>query len=187
VNIKNEEAKLVFLRYALPSMVGKAGGLGSCSGMPINFTESQISEFVKQVSEDKVPELDIGKTFRVANAMCTLIATKMEKSEIDEEVIREYFLFEHNGFVIRRSEEGEKFDHIACKTYAGKIIRVNDGLALVHTSAGEKEYLTSFLKNAKVGESVAVHFDYIAERISSETVKKMGDPSAYGRKLKVGG
>lgn len=187
MNIKDEEAKIIFLKYALPSMVGKAGERGSCSGAPIDFTESQISGFVEQVSEGKIPELDIGKTFRVANAMCAIIATKMGKSSIDAEVIREYFLFEHNSLVIKRSEEGEKFDHIACKTYAGKIMRVKGDTAFVKTSMGEKEYSASFLKDARVGENVAVHFGYITERISTETVRKMGDPSAVGRRLKTGG
>ncbi|MGA3020946.1 MAG: hypothetical protein ABSD68_03290 [Candidatus Micrarchaeales archaeon] len=183
----NIEDKLLFLKYALPSIVGKTGSLGSCSGAPVKFSESQIDSFVKQVSESKVPDIEIEKTFKVATAMCTHIAMRMGKSSIDSEVIREYFLFEHNSVVDERSELRRTFDSVACKVHAGRIISMERGLATVETDAiGKKEYDTSFLKDAKVGELVAVHFNYITERISAETEKRMKISSNTGRKLKTG-
>jgi hydrogenase maturation factor len=182
----NIEDKLLFLKYALPSIVGKAGCPGSCSGALVKFSESQINDFVKQVSENKVPDIDIEKTFKFATTMCTHIAMEMGKSSIDSEVVREYFLFEHNSVVDERFELRKTFDSVACKTYPGKIVSLDKELATVETRIGKKEYSTSFLKDAKVGELVAVHFNYITERISMETEKKMNAVSNASKKLKTG-
>lgn len=180
------EDKLLFLKYALPSLVGKSGSRGLCSGATVGFSESQINGFVKQVSEGEVPDLDIGKTFRVATAMCNFIAAKMGKKSVDSEVIRKYFLFEHNNVVDERSKLAKGLDNESCKTYAGKILSIKEKLAIVKTRIGEKEYSTSFLNDAKVGDRVAVHFSYIIERVSAETEEKMSKTWNAGRKLKQG-
>jgi hydrogenase maturation factor len=170
--------KISFLKYALPALAAGACGVDK-------FSKSQIDEFVKQVSENKIPDLDIEKTFKLANVMCNFVATRDKKTSIDTDVIREYFLFEHNK-VLDDNAKLEDHDIKTCKTYARKITNIEEGFAIVKTKIGEEKYSTAFLKDAKVGDIVAVHFSFITERISAETARKMNSLQNASQKIKLG-
>ena len=45
--------------------------------------------------------------------------------------------------------------------------------AAVKTVLGEKEYRTDFERGLTIGDIVAVHFDFIVEKISKETAEMM--------------
>ncbi len=185
MNIDDED-KLLFFKYTLPCLL---------PGQPVRLTggelmrevsESRIKGFILQVSEGKVPDIDISKTFRTAYPLCEMIATTMGKSSIDAEVIREYFLLEHNAMIPARIAEGEKFDSVACKTYAGRILSINGNRAVLDTDAKKKDYDVSLLKDARVGDRVATHFDYVSDKISAEMEMKMRGKSGANRRLKIG-
>ena len=169
MEMENSAAKLLFLRYALPSTVGRVGELGSCSGDVITASKADPA-LVDQVSHGVLPDIDLRSNFRVASAWCELIAKEMRRDSIDKDVIRAYFWLIHNAVIDRRANLGEKFDHAACRVRFGNIVGV-DGekkTATVETPDGELTCSTSFLRDASKGDRVATHFDYVTERVSPE-------------------
>jgi hydrogenase maturation factor len=161
----DEDARLLFLRYALP-----------CSQELIDkrmVTQERINALMELVSKDKLPEEGAEGIFKVAVAMCTIIAMKAHKKTIDADVIRQYFLMDHNKAVDEQFELRKDFDHVECKTYAGKVLKVGADSAIVKTAIGEKRCRTDFVKNLKEGDNVAVHFGFAVEHISDSIVKKM--------------
>ena len=157
--------RLLFLRYALP-----------CAGTLVKrgtVTQEHVDNLIKLVSEDRLPEEGAESIFKVANAMCTVIALRMGKKTIDAEVIRQYFLLEHSKVVDDRFELMGDFNPVDCKTYAGKVISRGVGSAVVETVLGRKVYKTNFADNAKPSDDVVVHYDYVVEKLDRETVEKM--------------
>jgi len=165
----------LFMKYALP-----------CAGTLVkrgSVTQTYIDRLVDQVSNGQEPEKDCEKIFLVANVMCSRIARSMEKSSVDSEVIRRYFLFEHSEVVDDRFELMKDFNPVDCKTYAGRIIELDKDYAVVETRLGRKRYKTMFAKDANVNDSVVVHFDFIVERIPPETARKIDDAmNAYEKR-----
>jgi hypothetical protein len=202
MEMENSAAKLLFLRYALPSTVGRAGELGSCSGDLITASKADPA-LVQQVFRGVLPDLDIRSNFRVASAWCELIAKEMRRESIDEDAIRAYFWFVHNAVIDKRVDLGENFDHASCRMRLGTIIRVDaeKKIATVVTSEGEILCDTSFINDAAKGDRVATHFNYITEKVSPELERRMNSlsgeldglyrkldtpPRTGDRKMKIG-
>lgn len=166
----NGEDRLLFLRYALPcaSTLVRRG----------NVTQDHVSNLTKMVSQNKIPPEGSESMFVVANAMCDKIAKRMGKSQVDSEVIRTYFLLEHSEVVDDRFKLMKDFNPVDCKTYPGKVISTGSQTAVVETSLGRKDCKMIFAPDVKEGDDVVVHYDYIIERITSETAQKMSQPKA---------
>ena len=151
--------------YALP-----CGGTFVKRGI---LKEEEWNRCIALVSENRTPEEKIEKMFLVANVICSRVAKQMGKSEIDSEVIREYFLMEHSKVVDDRFRIMRDFHPVACSTYAGNVMAIKNGHSAVKTVLGEKEYRTDFERGLTIGDIVAVHFDFIVEKISKETAEMM--------------
>lgn len=163
--MKPEDRRL-FFKYALP-----------CAGTLVKrgkVTQEYINGLVELVSNGGLPEDKAESIFKVANAMCPVVAEKMGKRGIDSDVIRQYFLLEHSAVVDDRYELMGDFDPVACKTYKGKVMRVEDGHAVVRTSLGEKPYRTTFAKQVQEGDEVVVHWDYVVEIPPDSFLQQMG-------------
>lgn len=159
------EDRMLFLRYALP-----------CAGTLIrrgNVTQQYVDNLIKSVSNDIEPEGSAEKMFIVANAMCNHFAREMKKRSIDSEVIRRYFLIEHSRVVDERYELMKDFDPVDCKTYLGKVLKVNNGHATLETRLGKRSYRTDFVKDLREGDNAVVHWDFVVEKISEALAKKM--------------
>lgn len=161
----NSEDRLLFLRYALPcaSTLVRRG----------KVSQDRIDEMTRLVSENRPPPEGAEKIFVVANAMCDAIASRTGKRVVDSEVIRTYFLLEHSKVVDDRFALMKDFNPVDCKTYPGKVVSIGTGSAVVETALGRKDYRTTFAEGVRPGDDVAVHFDYIVERINPETVERM--------------
>ena len=157
--------RLLFLKYALPCArtLVKRG----------NVSQEYVDKLVDIVADGNVPEEDAEKMFKIATAMCNAIAVRMNKDEIDDDVIRKYFLTEHSPVVEDRYKLMKDFNPVDCKTYSGKVVGLEEDSAAVKTRLGTKEYRTAFAKDVAVGDIVAVHFDFIVEKISGELSEKM--------------
>ncbi len=157
--------RLLFLKYALP-----------CAGTLINrgkVSKEYVDELKEMVSVGNLPKDDAEKMFKVAIAMCDSFAERMGKEYVDEEVIRRYFLLEHDKVVDERYELMHDFNPTDCKTHSGKVIAMRGRVAEVETELGKREYDTRFASYVKEGDTVAVHFDFIVEKISEEVAAKM--------------
>ena len=159
------EDRALFLKYALP-----------CAGTLVKrgvVSQAHVDHLVALVSEGHVPVEKEEEMFKVANAMCKHIAERMGKPKIDSEVIREYFLLEHSKVVDERYELMRDFNPVDCRTYAGVVLKIEEGHATVRTNLGERVYRTTFARDLKENDKVAVHFDFVIEKISNQTAKKM--------------
>lgn len=169
MRIGKREDTVLFLRYALPCARDNLVKRGT-------WSPAELEKAIASVSENKVPAGKVENRFPVANAMCESIAEEKGKSEVDAAVIREYFLLRHNGVIEKRvanRETPKGFDKLACMTRAGRVLKVGEGFAIVETDLGKKRYKTNFARGLKEGDAVAVHFDYVSEKIDEETAKEM--------------
>jgi len=158
------ENRLLFFKYALP-----------CAGTLIergSLTKEEFERTLALVAEGEEPEEGWENIFKVAMAHLTFIAKEKNKDNIDDETIREYFLFRHDEAVEERFEEMEDFDPQACKTWPGTVRDVGKN-AVVETPIGVKQYKKIFVKDLKVNDTVVVHRDFIVEKISRQVAEKM--------------
>ncbi|MEM2175158.1 MAG: hypothetical protein QXI58_06020 [Candidatus Micrarchaeia archaeon] len=133
--------------------------------------QEELEKILKDFSSGKLPKKGFENVFQVANNMLKIVAMKMGKSEIDAQVLRQYYLVEHDKVVDKRYEEKGDFDPISCKVRIGKVLSIENNKAKIETEFGIKEYKTDFVKNLKVGDEVIVHYDFVVERFT-EKIKK---------------
>lgn len=169
------KSRLLFMKYALP-----------CAGTLVKrgtVTQDYVNSLFKAVkNNDSIPK-NAEKMFRVAFSACSLIALDSRKKIIDENVIREYFLFRHDDAIDRRYEEMGDFNPEACRTRSGIVRSVEKNVAVVENAAGKKKYKTIFTNDIKPDDNVVTHWDFIVEKIDKSIAKKMDEVKAT-RKIK---
>ncbi|UCC91204.1 MAG: hypothetical protein JSV39_02705 [Candidatus Aenigmatarchaeota archaeon] len=168
--IKDKE---LFLRYAIP-----------CGEVLVNSGElredllKQLNDSVKDKQDIEIP---IENVFKVATRMCTILAKKMGKNEIDSEVIRRYFLIEHENAIKWRKQIRPDLKVKDCLVYPGRILRIDHDKVLVRTPLGDKFFRGDFTEGLKMKDRVSVHYDYIAERIKADHFNKMLKRRKHGK------
>lgn len=162
VKIKN---RLLFFKYAVP-----------CAETLVKRGQKDqifVDDLVKRISENKKIQNKCEENFKVAYAMCKLLAKRKHKKEIDDEIIREYYLFNHDEMVDKRFEQMGDFDPTECRVYSGKVIGIVDGMARVKTILGIKKYKIDYNQNLKIGEFVTVHRKFVVEVISQKLAEEL--------------
>ncbi len=156
--------KELFLRYAIPcgEVLVKRGSLDS----------KLLKKAEKIVTDGKAANIKPEEMFPTAAKMCTIIAHRMGKKTIDQEVIRRYFLFEHEKAVRWRMKLYPDVIPEKCIVYPARVLRSGE-LLLVNTPAGKKILDMRFAPEVKRGDWVSTHYSYASEKISGETAKKM--------------
>jgi hypothetical protein len=153
--IKDRE---LFLRYAIPcgEFLVKRGEL---KGEVLD----SLNEAVRNGSGTAIP---IEKVFNVAARMCTIIAKQMGKHEIDAEVIRRYFLVEHENAIKWRQQVRPELKLEDCLVHPGRVLKINEGNILVRTPLGDRLFRNDFAHGLAAKDWVSVHYDYISEKIN---------------------
>jgi len=160
--IKDRE---LFLRYAIP-----CGEVLVRRGEVREELLKKLNDSVKNKENVDYPIEDV---FKVASRMCTIIAKRMGKNEIDDEVIRRYFLIEHENAILWRKQVRPELKLEECLVYPGRVLKVaHDGI-LVKTPLGEKLFRNDFAQDLRPRDWVSVHYDYVSERLSESHVKRM--------------
>lgn len=160
--IKDKE---LFLRYAIP-----------CGEVLVNRGElreellAKLNDSVRKKEETDIP---IENVFKVAARMCTILAKQMGKKEIDSEVIRRYFMIEHEKAIRWRKQIRPELKVSDCLVYPGRILKMGNDSILVKTPLGEKLFRNDFAEGLKTKDWVSVHYDYVAEKIKADHVNKM--------------
>ncbi|MBN1896258.1 MAG: hypothetical protein JW789_00835 [Candidatus Aenigmarchaeota archaeon] len=162
--IKNRD---LFLRYAVP-----------CGDVLVRRGELDkklLDEMGNAVRSGRDVDFPIEDKFKVASRMCTILAKRMQKDVIDDEVIRKYFLVEHEKAILWRKQIKPDIDVRECKVYAGKVRKIEDNRALVHTPLGEIMLRTDFREGLKLkeGDWISKHYGYISEKLSQNHVSAM--------------
>lgn len=160
--IKNRE---LFLRYAIP-----------CGEVLVNRGElkdellRQLSDSVKNGQEIDVP---IERIFKVATRMCSILAKQMGRKEIDDEVVRRYFLLEHEKAIRWRKQIKPDIRLEECMVRPGRVLRIEPDRILVKTNRGNKFFRNDFAEGLKKRDWVSVHYDYVVERLKYNHVNKI--------------
>ena len=165
MDFKNDSSKILFLKYALP-----------CAGTLVkrgSISNKLIEESVRNLSLNRKLSGHPEKFFKTAYAMCEKIARRANKKSIDENVIRRYFLFEHDKVVDSRYKAFKDFNPMQCRVFSGKILKIKNKRALIKTIIGKKRYRTNFIQNLKKGDCVVVHRSFAVEKISGSILKKL--------------
>lgn len=135
--------------------------------------QEELDKIIQDFSKGKLPKKGFENIFKVAMSMLQLLAMKLGKNVIDEKVMRQYYLLEHDKVVERRYEELGDFDPIACKVRIGEVLALDDEKAKVKTEFGIKEYRTDFVEGLKVGDRVIVHYDFVVEKFTEDIEKDL--------------
>ncbi len=152
--IQNKE---LFLKYAIP-----------CGEVLVDrgeLKERLLNKLKDSVIDQKELNYDIENIFKVATRMCTILGTKMGKDSIDEEVIRKYFLHEHEKAIQWRMQIKPDVVPERCRVYPGRVINENNKGILVNTPLGRIVAKTDFTDKLKTGDWVSMHYSQIAEKI----------------------
>lgn len=155
----------LFIRYAIP-----------CAGTLVqrgSTTQEVVDDLINRISESRELPENIENMFKVALAMCTLLAKKENKDEIDADIIRKYFLVEHDEIIEKRYKEMGDFDPEKCRTYPGQVIEMKEKTVILKTPKEEKEYKNILIPNLKTGDLVITHWGFVAEKTDIETAKKI--------------
>ncbi len=168
--IKDRE---LFLRYAIPcgEVLVKRGEL----------REELLKGLNDSVKNREEIETPIENVFKVAARMCTILAKQMGKMEIDSEVIRKYFLIEHEKAIKWRKEIKPDLKIKECLVYPGRILRIGQDRVLVRTPLGEKLFRGDFAGGLKPKDRVSVHYDYVSEKIKADHVNRMLKRREHGK------
>ena len=160
--IKDKE---LFLRYAIPcgEVLVKRGEL----------KEELLKNLNDSVANGRKIDVPVEDIFKVASRMCTIIAKRMGKKEIDEDVIRKYFLLEHEKAIIWRKKIYPDLSVRDCKVYPGRVLKIDEDGALVRTPIGERKLRTDFSGDLKKGDRVSAHYGYVAEKIKPWHARRM--------------
>lgn len=157
--------KALFLRYAIPcgEFLVKKGELRS----------EVLKKLNASVRNGEAVETPIEDVFRVAARMCTIIARQMGKKEIDAEVIRRYFLVEHENAIKWRQQVRPDLKLEECLVYPGRVLKIGSENILVKTPLGERIFRNDFAQDIKPHDLVSVHYDYIAEKLKPSYAGRM--------------
>ncbi|MEM7821385.1 MAG: hypothetical protein QXX38_01040 [Candidatus Aenigmatarchaeota archaeon] len=150
------EDKNIFFSYALPCLENPK------KKIKIGREEVRRLLFLHEFGE-KIPDGN-EKLFEVALFYLKKIAKKMGKKKIDKEVIRRYFLKEHNKIPGIREK---------CKVKFGKVLKVGKN-PLVKVCGKVKKY-RSFL-DVRTGDAVVIHWNYIVDKPEKIKILVFGNP-----------
>ena len=162
IKIKNRH---LFFKYAAP-----------CAETLVHRghkSQEFVDNVIENISKNKEIENKCEENFKVAYAMCRLIAKKKNKKIIDDEVLREYYLFNHDEMVDKRFEQMGDFDPTECRIYSGEVMSVSENNALIKTILGTKKYKIDYAKDLKIKDFVTVHRKFVVEKISKTLAKKL--------------
>lgn len=165
MDFKNDSSRMLFLKYALP-----------CADTLVErgaVSKKLIKESIRNISLNRKVNGHPEKFFKTAYAMCEKIARRAKKKSIDENVVRRYFLFEHDKVVDSRYESFKDFNPLQCRVFPGKILKIKNKEALIKTILGKKKYRINFIQNLRIGDCVVVHRSFTVEKISESMFKKL--------------
>jgi hydrogenase maturation factor len=147
-----EVDRLLFFRYAWPAV-------GGCI-QRAEITEEEVKRVTGLIRGGMTPEEKYENLFKVAMTHMTVLAKG--KNKIDKEIIRGYFLFEHN-----------KFAKDYCKTYYGSVKKIDERGASVETSLGIQRYRYDFAPDLQLNDIVIVHRGYVVEKVDEDLLVKI--------------
>jgi hypothetical protein len=160
MRFSNREDKELFLKYAIP-----CGHVLVTRG---DLKEQTLQKLERDLIAGKdIPEATIKKIFKVAYAMCMLIAKKSGKEQINRNVTHRYFWKEHAKAIKWRAKIYPDVVAEQCRIYRGRVLSVGER-AIVLSSQGKKSFRKEFVPDLKKGDFVVTHYNYVVEKITGK-------------------
>ncbi len=160
-------AKDLFLKYALPCLHNKVE-----KG---EMTEEEMEEAIERFRKGDITDEEINEWFNVAmpNVVTGAINQNKEKkgvAEVDENVVRQYFWYDHDRVVKSRLHEG---DYELCLVLPAKVDKVKGKKAEVEHPFGERTVDTRLVEGVEEGDYMTIHYYFGCEKIGKEEAKKL--------------
>jgi hypothetical protein len=135
------------------------------------ITEKQKKDLDKKFLNNQCPSRKVLENYySAAFERIKKVAKAMKREPWDINVIREYFIKEHNMCIARNEGNYKLFPKSMkdiCKVYIGEVIE-RKGNILTLKLNGKKKTIKKFLDNslnAKKGDKVTVHYGFAIEKI----------------------
>jgi hypothetical protein len=150
-----------FLKYAFP-----------CAFLKLErkeITDKEYKELESKFLEgDSVSRSKLEKIFKPAFIRIKRLAKKMNKDYWNFDVMKEYWLNEHNKLIEENdggySEQTEKFKDL-CRIHVAEIIEKDGNKFIVQYSNKKRRVYNSILPEADRGDRVTIHFKYAIEKL----------------------
>ena len=161
MEIKNKE---LFLRYAIPcgEVLVRRGDL----------QKEMLEKLSERIERKRDIDIPVGRLFPVAGKMCTVLAKEMGKERIDDDVIRRYFLHEHEKAIKWRRLFFKDIDLKECLVKPGRVMNAGEKVVL-NTPLGKRVVEKNFEPELKKNDWVSMHYDHICEKLPRDHAKKM--------------
>ena len=150
-----------FLRYSFP-----------CAHVLLemgSIDEKKFEELRQNVLENKqMNRTELMMIFPSAFRRISEVATKMNKDIWDMEVIKNYFLEQHNDYIEKRDGNYKQFgSHFGdfCKVYKGKVIGKEEDILIVQYGERVRNVLSDILPDAKIGDTITIHQGFAVEKL----------------------
>jgi len=150
-----------FLKYSFP-----------CSYTLVEMgqiDEKKFEELKENTLKNKAMDRDeLMRIYPAAFRRIKEVAEQMNKNIWDLDVIRKYFLEEHNKYIDAKDGNYKKFPQSFrdfCKVYKGKVIYKEKNMLTVQYGEKQRNVLSELLPNAKVGDTVIIHQGFAVEKL----------------------
>jgi hypothetical protein len=151
-----------FLRYALP-----------CSYVLVDqkrLSKEAQEELRSRLLNDKnISKEELENTFTAAFRRIKELAEKMNKDHWDIEVIKKYWLEEHNKYIDKDDGMYSKFSKNfkeLCKVYKAEVIEINKNILTVSYNDKTRKVFSDLIPNVKLNDKVTIHQGYAIEILS---------------------
>ena len=149
-----------FLKYSFP-----------CAHVLVehgSITEEKLEEIRQNVIYDKIMKRDeLEFLFPAAFRRIRDVAVKMYKDVWSMEVLKKYFLEEHNHYIEQQEGNyasfGKTFREF-CKVNIGKVTAKEADILTVRYGDKERIVLTEILPDVKIGDKVSIHQGFAVEK-----------------------
>jgi hypothetical protein len=138
------------------------------------LTQEHISEEkYKEIRQNAIKGIVMNRqelmdTFQNAFRRIKEVANKMGKDVWDLEVMKKYFLEEHNKYIDAGDGSYSKFPKTfceLCKVKKGIVIDKNDFSYKVNIDGKEMNVLSELLPDAQIGDKVTIHHAFAVEKL----------------------
>ena len=159
--MKQISAEDYFLKYSFP-----------CAHVLLemgSINEKKFEELKKNTLQNKsMSRSELITLFPAAFRRITEVAAKMNKDIWDIDVMKKYFLQEHNNYIDAKDGNYKNFGSSFgdfCKVYKGKIIFKEGNMLTVQYEDRERNVLLDILPDAQIGDTVTIHQGFAVEKI----------------------
>jgi hydrogenase maturation factor len=135
--------------------------------------KKEARNLIRMYGSGKDMPVRIDNYFPKAISRCADTAKQMGRSEMDAEVIREYFWYGHDRLVDQEALS-TSMNPDYCKVWPGIVIELNGRRhAMVKTPQWKMNYRRDLVPEIEKGQNVTVHRKFIAEIIDKETAEEL--------------